>query len=1119
MDIRDVLFTRVLPPRLPADCLARRALVSRIAAGMEGRLVTVLAGAGYGKSTAVAQALKETRHPGAWLSCDERIGGAPDLLAHVMAAVASRIPGFGSRLTLDGGVPAQVAAVCNELLATLPDDLVLVLDDVHLLDPEATSALEGLLRDAPPAAHFVVVGRGPLRFPLGKLRAGRLTAITDADLTLGADEVAALWRAGGGGDDDGVIERVFTRTEGWVTGVLLAAQSGDVDFARDRNTDQLFGYLAEEVLAVQRPEVQDFLLHTAVLERFSPSLAQRLTGQPTAREICHELVARHLFTIRLDADGEWYRYHHLFHAFLRGRLALGPPARAQDLHRRTADAWIAEQAPEEAVDHLLAAGDLSRAAALVGDLADGMRLTSRSRVLMRWIDAIPEDLDTGRPALSLARAISTFSGGEHERGFALLDRAIDDLVAEGEDDRAAEAFFILIYAQLGGGTRQAHAIDVGYRQLPRIDGRAKLLPASMVLMASELGCAARYDEADRILAHILELPMPGVDPLGQGYLASARAMFLDHPRGHSRRALATLDWVIGLFERHQRHDELAYIVALRCYRAIVLNHLGEYDEALAELTRIEDSARRRGFTGGAERAVTKVRAVALAGLERWDELEEVLRRAEPPEALHGSSYGFRMRSPAARLAAAQGDVDGVARQAAAVIEYVEAFGFSFDAPGWVCDIAGASWMSGLADHARRLLPHVLHGADRARNPWARARGQLLAAVILDGGAAESALDEALDLTGRWGLPEIWTRRDRALAAVSLARAIKTRAGPDGLASRLAVLAGGEVLERCAAQVSRGTLDGRRSLLAALDERSVENPEVRRLLGETPAAAPFGRAAAEPGGRPPLRIAALGGFAVRRGDTTIPVSAFGRERARALLGVLVCAGGPVHRERLIDWLWPDLDLARGVRALHVTLHGLRRALEPELGRGSSARSVVRAEGHAYRLALRPGDSVDVAVFLSLARGVHEEGDRDSLSHLLRCERVHTGPLYPEWPYAEWADERRRQVEAACASVLERLADRFAEAGDHREAIARRERLVGLRPESEAHHRELMIAYARAGDRALALRQYHACRALLRRELGIDASAVTRDIYQRILDERSLQVRDAAPASGTPELARK
>src|SRR5687767_6381003 len=99
---------------------------------MKGRLVTVLGGAGYGKSTAVAQALAASPGPGVWVSCDERLGGSPDLLSHIAAAIEQEVPGFGTRLMFDGSVGHQVAALCNELVAVVPDDLVLVLDDVHL---------------------------------------------------------------------------------------------------------------------------------------------------------------------------------------------------------------------------------------------------------------------------------------------------------------------------------------------------------------------------------------------------------------------------------------------------------------------------------------------------------------------------------------------------------------------------------------------------------------------------------------------------------------------------------------------------------------------------------------------------------------------------------------------------------------------------------------------------------------------------------------------------------------------------------------------------------------------------------------------------------------------------
>ena len=1031
---RGVLLTRLLPPRLPPDCLERPELTQRMLGGMNGRLVTVLAAAGYGKSTVVAQALRRSPHPGVWVSCDERLGGAPDLLAHIAAGIERVVPGFGARLAFDGPLGQQVAGLCNELVATTPDDLVLVLDDIHLLETEGADVLGELVRDLPPSVHLVLAGRAPLAFALGKLRAGQLLALTDAELALTEAEIATLWRAGGGADDPETLRRVRERTEGWVTGVILAAQAGDADLERRDSSAQLFDYLAEEVLVAQPRQIQDFILQTAVLERFSPQLAARAAGVGDARTLCRELVDRYLFTIRLDAEGEWYRYHHLFQAFLRDRVVELGPGLVPELHRRAAAAWVAEGEPTEAIDHLLTAGDLSEAADLVESVADEMRLTPQARILSRWITALPEELHAGRPALRLARAITTFTVGDPEKGFALLDLAIDDLLADDEHDRAAEAFFTLIYAQLASGTRQRYALDVGYRQLPRIDESAKLLPASMMLMASELGCATRYEEADRMLGQVLQLRMPSIDPLGQGYLASARALFMDHPRGHSKQALATIEWVIALFERNERYDELAYILALRIYRAVILNQLGRYDDTLAELDRIVETAIRRGITGGANRTLTKLRAVALAGLERWDELEAVLALGEPADQMRGASYGFRTRAPAARLAAHRGATDTVAYHARVVMDYVDAFGFSFDAPGWVCDIAVAAWQVGLLDDARRLLGHVLEGAERAQSPWAQARGRLLGAVVLEGDEGDLALAEALELTGQWGFDEIWTRRDRVMAADPLARAIDGDIGPPGLAARLAVHAGGEVLDRCAEALVAGSQAGRARLLDALDTAGVADPDNRERLarGSSTARRRPGQGAAA---RPPLRIVALGGFSVRRGDETIPVSAFGRERARALLGSLVCAGGPVHRERLLDWLWPDLDVDRGLRALHVTLHALRRALEPELGRGSASRSVVHSEGEGYRLALTEVDSIDVVEFLALADPIPGETSRQAVTRLLAAERAHSGLVYPEWPYADWAAERRREVEQAYSTVLAGLADHYLAINEHREAVLR------------------------------------------------------------------------------------
>ena len=250
-------------------------------------------------------------------------------------------------------------------------------------------------------------------------------------------------------------------------------------------------------------------------------------------------------------------------------------------------------------------------------------------------------------------------------------------------------------------------------------------------------------------------------------------------------------------------------------------------------------------------------------------------------------------------------------------------------------------------------------------------------------------------------------------------------------------------------------------------------------------------------RTTLQYRALGGFAVERDGVAVTRTAFGREKARMLLAALLCANGPVHREVLLDWLWPDLDAERGMRAFHVTLHALRRALEPELPRRTPS-SVILTDGEAYRVVLRDGDAYDVAELLELAKGWRNgESEDEQLERLVRAESAADGELLPEWPYAPWAEAARREVERTRSEVLASLGRSLLDLGRPAEATIRFRRLIEVDAEREEWHRLLMRALAEAGERPLALRQYHACRAVLRRELGIEPGPDTRNLYRQIL----------------------
>jgi DNA-binding SARP family transcriptional activator len=243
----------------------------------------------------------------------------------------------------------------------------------------------------------------------------------------------------------------------------------------------------------------------------------------------------------------------------------------------------------------------------------------------------------------------------------------------------------------------------------------------------------------------------------------------------------------------------------------------------------------------------------------------------------------------------------------------------------------------------------------------------------------------------------------------------------------------------------------------------------------------------------LRVATLGGFTVWSAGAVVPEAAFSRPKARTLLAALLCAQGPVHREVLMEWLWPRLAPDRALRALHSTVYSLRRALEPDLQpRHRSAR--VLADGEAYELVLAQSDAWDAARFAALA------GDLDDgagLARLLAAEAAYTGPLLPQWKYEEWAMSLREELQAMYIDVLERIALTFAGQGRLRPAVVRYRRLLALEPACDAWHRALIGAYAGAGERALALRQYAVCREVLERAHGGEPSAETQALYSQLL----------------------
>src|SRR5438132_5590736 len=510
-----LLETKLYVPTRRRDLVPRPRLRERLDRGVESKLTLVSAPAGFGKTTLLAEwlgAADADVRLAAWLSLDHSDNHPPSFWTYVIAALQTVAPDVGaSAISLlqsaqPPAIESVLASVLNELNA-IAQDLVLVLDDYHVIDAhDIHTGTVFLLDHLPPQMHLVIGSRADPALPLARLRArGELVEIRAADLRFTPDEAAAYLNEAMGLDltarDLAALEE---RTEGWIAALQLAALSiqgrDDVagfiaGFAGDDR--YIVDYLVEEVLQRQPQHVRSFLQQTSILDRLSGPLCDAVTGQDGGKAMLEALERANLFVVPLDDRRRWYRYHHLFADVLRARMLDEQPDEVRELHRR-ASAWYEKNGePPEAIRHALAADDLPRAADLLEPAAPALLRSRQEARLLRWLKALPEDVLRCRPVLGNAYAGALLSTGQLDGVEAHLRDAERWLDTPMEDARSAGMVVV---------------DEAGFHRLP---GAIAVHRAGHALLQGNVAETVSY--ARRALALV-----PEDDHLGRG---SAAALF------------------------------------------------------------------------------------------------------------------------------------------------------------------------------------------------------------------------------------------------------------------------------------------------------------------------------------------------------------------------------------------------------------------------------------------------------------------------------------------------------------------------------------------------------------------------------------------------------------------
>lgn len=1097
-------ISKILPPRFP-HILKRSRLLERLERQRDKKLILILGQAAQGKSTLAFSYVNDSQIPSAWMNLGQEDSEAINLFYLLVQSLQQALPESDlspllSYPTLPAG-PREEMPLYRDWLLTLlsriKSPVQVVFDGLDRLAPQAAAYrfLQVMLEVAPPHLNLLLLSREmpPLKLQELKIRQ-EIHLLGNEELAFTAKEtrnflqtVRKLLLP------YDLMVQISEFTEGWIGGLVLLCEILErlpeesrerflSTEAAEKFSAEVSGYFQESIFSSRSPEIQEFLVNSSILDMVDPDFIKDYLGVANARDLLEGLSARNLFVQPFfDKQRGWlYRYHQLFKDFLQARFKEAlPPEEQARAYFRAGSLLEARGDLESAVDYYLQAGATDQAVAAIEKVGLQLLKQAKTAELARWLQSLPPSLMqdhpwllfyhfqtgrlTGAPAYfaSLQRAHVLFQQQQDLRGLLLtmaylLDVAmkfphaslqLSALVSQAEellqreDSRAFPYEFILLSYQLGFAGFFRRDVRWSYRTCH-----------TTYLLAKDAG--ERHLEIQSQILSYLMLAILGEFPAAEEVNREAEGLLStwNSPELHTLHLLTSchLQLFQGELEQAaalvQRAMELMaeqgltamYPVAL-LYRCMSLGYLGRFEDAAKTgLELMEIMVPMMGFLGGVASMHLAIfsdhQGNLAAAREFAAQARQILSRKEHPCEYHLLGLSAVDALVAYHLEELDPAYEQKLQETLREATELSSYFLMVEAH-WVMSLW--RWRQGRLEEA---AAHVKAGMEVATH-----RGSYFS-IILSPRDHGRIFTLALELE----VEEVWDRLPPLLSRWS------QWVGPD--------------LERLSAH---------------------PNPKVAARAWEL-------RRSLHRENLPRLDIRTLGGFRLQRDQEPINEGAWEGKQPKLLLKALVAHGGEAPKDVLLEDLWPEGAPEVTEKNFRVSLHRLRKALEPELDRDFGSSYIHSDNG---LLALDPElCRVDVTEFLSLyeaGENQEEQGNPDqAISWYKKAAALYGGDFLAEEPYLPWAEERREELRGTYLDLLERLSLLYEKRGTLGRAIDYCKKAIQADPVLEPTYRRLMTLYARRGMRSEALKTFEACRQALARELDITPDKVTTAIFRKI-----------------------
>lgn len=1064
---------KVRVPFRRRELISRPRLIDALYEQLEKRLLLVVAPAGYGKTSLLVDLAQQSDLSICWLSLDALDREPQRFLRYLIAAIAERFPDFGrdalaaleSMVAFEQDEERLLVTIANELNARITEPFLLILDDYHLVGdvPFAGHVVGRLLQLTDERLHILLGSRNLPDLPDAPLLIARnqVGGLTFHELSFRPEEIQQLFQQNNGiALDLHDAQALVEQTEGWIAAIHLTnGQPGAIPRMHPlESTRELFDFFSQEVLSRQPPDMYRFLLMTSVFDIFDAALCDKVLtplveGEPVDWSRLFDSVrSSNLFSVPLDRDGRWIRYHHLFQYFLKAQLQYEEPVLAWHLQQKLARVYEEQQAWEEALQVYARLADHENQVRLLIEIGPVFIRSGRILTLASWLEKLPSEVAQAQPALISLMGIIHTTRGDNHRALELFN--------------LAEARLRATHSEVERTTTLVRRAEV-YRQLGQFDLALKDVQEILELTRDSPHPEMQYTfaEAQRIR---------GLASYGLGHMAEAldwlqQSLHTCRTLG-IQKSIPILEAELGVVHRRLGEPEIAaryYASALKAWeqagntgwKANLQNNLGmlchltgRLGEALNYLMEGLQTAERSGYV--------QIQTIVLISL--GDLLSDLSERV--------SAYDHYDR--ALTLATNQGN---------SLLIFYALLG-----EARLQRLGGDPWLA-MEELKHAELTQVSLGI------FERALFNLeLGCCWLDADELKPAvgiLQEAVELFGKGG-----NQMEQAIARLWLETAASVQA-PEEAITRLketlppqhdwrtptpfmihAGRAGQWLKSKGSHQLFKDPVLGKFFEQAAQIQRSLPRLiQVHPPAGEQPSASPR------------LEIVSFGHVLVRHDQRALNISDWQTREARDLFFFLL-QSPPLTKEQIALRFWPDISPARLKMRFKINIYRIRRAI---------GQDAILFENDRYRFNRELPYSWDREKLDEVLRALSTADIPGNIQLLNQAVQTLQEPYLADLD-ADWVVADRIHYQDTYRDLMVRLAQAYLQT-NHTQACLETARLV-LRfdPLLEAAHRLIIQAYATLHDPAGMTLQYRHYQQVLMSELGLEPSAEISLLYEQLLD---------------------